>query len=179
MHTSLSLRHEFANQNGVAVTKYDVLGKQLKRDIDDLNARHALGTSRRSAVSSCGTFKGDSKGSTREFKCTYPVLDFVCNGSGCLPPPGAKGARSGNLPRYGAFEVVVAVYRGHEKQWHEFLVYSKLGSGRFPNINFLRARLDSLLSRSAGQTEASILIQAQVNVSRVIWLDDGDLGVIV
>jgi len=73
----------------------------------------------------------------------------------------------------------VAVYRGHEKQWHEFLVYSKLGSGRFPNINFLRARLDSLLSRSAGQTEASILIQAQVNVSRVIWLDDGDLGVIV
>ena len=161
MHASLSLRHECADQNGIAVTKYDVLGEHLKRDIDDLNTRHALW---RRTVSACGAFRGDREGGTQKYACAYPVLEFVRNESVCRPPPRAKGARSGNLPRYGAFEVVVAVHRGHEEHWHEFLVYSKLGSGKFPNVAVLKARLDSLLSRSTGQLQAAVLIQAQVNL---------------
>jgi len=154
----LSLRH---------ATEYDALAERLQHAIEELNERrHAL---RPRTVSSSKTFDRENRRSIRkpeytvqDKKCSFPVLDFVRNEASCLPPPGAKGARSGNLPRYGAFEVVVAVYRGNEGHWHEFLIYSKLGTGKFPNVAALNARLESLLSSSLEQLKAAEMIQAQI-----------------
>jgi hypothetical protein len=91
-----------------------------------------------------------------------PALEWVHNQDVCLPPANAKAFRKSALPRFGAFEVVLAVYKDHQRHWQEFVLFSKLDSQCFPRPAALRAQLDSLLRSATLQTKVAVCLQSFV-----------------
>jgi hypothetical protein len=95
------------------------------------------------------------------FPHPWATLRFVWNQKPCLPPTGAKAARrDSSLPRIGAFEVVMAVYRRSENHWYEFVLWSKLDALRFPCIDRLEDCLEACLGYAMARLRPVILLQA-------------------
>lgn len=116
------------------VTKYDIYSDRIKCDIADLNCAHRPAPEEEAALKGWRNRSLGSLGDTRGRFVSCPLLEYVHNEKSCLAPDGAKGVRyevhtgrRSSLPRIGSFEVVLAVYRSHEDQWKEFVLFSKLG----------------------------------------------------
>ena len=95
------------------------------------------------------------------FPHPWATLQFVWNHESCLAPTGAKAARRDcSLPRIGAFEVVMAVYRRSENHWYEFVLWSKLDALKFPNIDRLEECIETFLGQALARLRPAVLLQA-------------------
>lgn len=122
-----------ADNNWHSVTKYDIYSKRIKSDIAELNCEQDEQHDGRGVQWGNRSMGLVHHGDERRYD-SCPFLEFVHNEKSCLAPAGAKAVRyelrtgrRSSLPRIGAFEVVLAVYRSHEDQWREFVLFSKLG----------------------------------------------------
>ena len=93
-----------------------------------------------------------------------PQLEFVHNKERCIPLNG-KGRRRNGLSRFGSFEVVVAVIlsdggggKKNEYLTREFVLSSKLDSGKFPQFLDLRCKLRDLHRRSTQNLYSHFLL---------------------